>query len=116
MNKAPPIVSIIIVDYKKKNPYLAECLDAIQKQSYRRFEIILICDYKIELNYPKLRQKYFGHYVGPAEKRDVPESPLQESVGKKPPPVGLLPLPSVPALIYIDFCFSKKDSSKTILL
>ena len=71
MNKAPPIVSIIIVDYKKKNPYLAECLDAIQKQSYRRFEIILICDYKIELNYPKLRQKYFGHYVGPAEKRDV---------------------------------------------
>lgn len=66
-----PLVSIIIVDYKKNNPYLRECLDAIQKQTYRRFETILICDYHVELDYPKLRQKFFGRYVGPAEKRDV---------------------------------------------
>jgi len=71
MNQAPPIVSIIIVDYKKDNPYLRECLDAIQKQTYRRFETILVCDYHVDLNYPKLRQKFFGHYVGPAEKRDI---------------------------------------------
>lgn len=65
-----PLVSIIIVDYKKNNPYLVECLDAIQKQNYKNFEIILVCDYKVDLSYPKLRQKSYGHYVGPAEKRD----------------------------------------------
>jgi glycosyltransferase involved in cell wall biosynthesis len=66
-----PLVSIIIVDYKKKNPYLIECLNAIGKQTYKKFEIILVCDYRVSLDYPKLRQKYFGHYVGPAEKRDI---------------------------------------------
>jgi len=66
-----PLVSIVVIDYKKKNPYLTECIEAIEKQTYKNFEIILICDYKVELNYPKLRQKSFGHYVGPAEKRDV---------------------------------------------
>lgn len=65
-----PLVSIIVVDYKKKNPYLVECLDAIQKQTYKNFEVILVCDYKVDLSYPKLRQKSYGHYVGPAEKRD----------------------------------------------
>jgi GT2 family glycosyltransferase len=66
-----PLVSIIIVDYKKKNPYLVECLEGIQKQTYKNFEIILVCDYQVALNFPKLRQKFFGHYVGPAEKRDI---------------------------------------------
>ena len=66
-----PLVSIIIVNYKKKNPYLKECLEAIQKQTYHHFEIILVSDYRVNLKYPKLRQKYFGHYVGPAEKRDI---------------------------------------------
>jgi cellulose synthase/poly-beta-1,6-N-acetylglucosamine synthase-like glycosyltransferase len=65
-----PLVSVIVIDYKKNNPYLVECLDAIQKQTYKNFEIILVCDYKVSLVYPKLRQKYYGHYVGPAEKRD----------------------------------------------
>jgi GT2 family glycosyltransferase len=65
------LVSIIIVDYKKNNPYLIECLNAIVKQTYKNFEIILVCDYRVDLEYPKLRQKYFGHYVGPAEKRDI---------------------------------------------
>lgn len=71
MNKSKPLVSVIIVDYKKKNPYLVECLDAIQKQTYKNFEVILVCDYRVDLNYSKLRQKSYGHYVGPAEKRDV---------------------------------------------
>jgi len=65
-----PLVSVIVIDYKKNNPYLVECLDAIQKQTYKTFEVILVCDYKVNLSYPKLRQKYYGHYVGPAEKRD----------------------------------------------
>jgi len=71
-------VSVIIIDYKKDNPYLIECLDAIQKQTYQRFEIILVTDYYVNLSssrrrgsIPKLRQKSYGHYVGPAEKRDV---------------------------------------------
>lgn len=65
-----PLVSIIVVDYKKENPYLVECFEAIQRQTYRNFEIILVCDYQSKLKYPGLRQKYYGHYVGPAEKRD----------------------------------------------
>ena len=70
-DKYSPLVSIIVVDYKRKNPYLIECLNAIQKQTYKNYEILLICDYKVEnLKYPKLRQKYYGSYVGPAEKRD----------------------------------------------
>jgi GT2 family glycosyltransferase len=48
-----------------------ECLEGIQKQTYKNFEIILVCDYQVALNFPKLRQKFFGHYVGPAEKRDI---------------------------------------------
>lgn len=78
MNQKLPLVSIIIVDYKKNNPYLVECLDAIQKQTYKNFEVILVCDYKVDLSssrrrrsIPPLRQKSFGHYVGPAEKRDT---------------------------------------------
>jgi len=65
-----PLVSIIVVDYKKNNPYLIECLDAIQKQTYKNHEVILVSDYKVNLSYPKLRTKFYGHYVGPAEKRD----------------------------------------------
>lgn len=65
-----PLASIIIVDYKKKNPYLVECLEAIQRQKYTNFEVILVSDYPVDLKYPKMTKKSFGHYVGPAEKRD----------------------------------------------
>lgn len=65
-----PLVSIIIVDYKDNNPYLVENLNAIQKQTYKKYEIILVTDYKNSLKYPKLTKKSFGCYVGPAEKRD----------------------------------------------
>jgi len=71
VNRKFPLVSVIVVDYKKNNPYLIECLEAIERQTYKNFEIILICDYRVDLNYPKLRQKSYGHYVGPAEKRDT---------------------------------------------
>ncbi|KKT42784.1 MAG: hypothetical protein UW64_C0003G0030 [Microgenomates group bacterium GW2011_GWC1_44_37] len=71
MNQILPLVSVIVIDYKKKNPYLIECLEAIEKQTYKNFEIILVCDFHVDLDYPKLRQKSYGHYVGPAEKRDA---------------------------------------------
>lgn len=70
-NQQLPKISIIVIDYKKNNPYLIECLEAIQKQSYHNFEIILVTDYQNNLKYPKLIKKHFGKYVGPAEKRDV---------------------------------------------
>lgn len=65
------LVSIVIVDYKNNNPYLIENLEAIQKQTYKNFEIVLLTDYPVKLNYPKMTKKSFGKYVGPAEKRDV---------------------------------------------
>src|SRR3989338_6907642 len=65
-----PLVSIIVIDYKKENPLLLECLDAIKKQSYTNFEICLLTDYQNDLSFPKLRKKSYGKYVGPAIKRD----------------------------------------------
>lgn len=73
---ANPLVSIIIVDYKKDNPYLIECFKAIQKQTYKNFEIILVTDYPVSfptrsgIHTNHLFKKSFGHYVGPAQKRD----------------------------------------------
>jgi len=65
-----PLVSIVVIDYKTRNPYLIECLEAIRQQSYSHFEIILLTDYPNDIKYPKLRKKSYGHYVGPAQKRD----------------------------------------------
>lgn len=65
-----PLVSIIVIDYKKNNPLLIECLEAIGKQTYRNYEVILVTDHPVKLNCPKLIKKSFGRYVGPAEKRD----------------------------------------------
>lgn len=66
-----PLVSIVVIDYKKgRNPLLVECLEAIGKQTYSNYEIILVTDYENDLNYPKLRKLSYGKYVGPAEKRD----------------------------------------------
>lgn len=70
MSKYSPFVSVIVVDYKKDNPYLIECLDALERQTYKKFEIILVADYEVKLSYPRLKTKFYGHYVGPAEKRD----------------------------------------------
>ena len=70
-NYKNPLVSIIVIDYKKSNPYLIECLDAIQKQTYQFFEIILETDYPLDLKYPKLKiVDYQGKYISPAKKRD----------------------------------------------
>ena len=64
------MVSVVVIDYKKDNPLLRECLDHLQKQTYKDFEIILLTDYKNNLKYPKLRKKSYGRYIGPAQKRD----------------------------------------------
>jgi len=66
-----PLVSIIVIDYKKSNPYLIECLDAIQKQTYRNFEVILESDHPLAIKYPNLKIiDYGGRYKSPAFKRD----------------------------------------------
>ena len=72
-----PLISIIIIDYKKENPYRTECLEAIQRQTYKNFEVILVTDHPVTLSssrkrgsIPSLIKKSFGHYVGPAQKRD----------------------------------------------
>ncbi len=52
-----PLVSIIIVDYKKNNPYLVECFRAINRQTYKNFEVILVTDYRVNLRQPKLIKK-----------------------------------------------------------
>lgn len=65
-----PLISIIIIDYKKDNPLLHQCLDNISKQTYKNFETILLTDFSVDLNYSKLRKKSYGKYVGPAKKRD----------------------------------------------
>lgn len=65
-----PLVSVVVVDYKLKNALLEECLSQIGKQTYRNYEIILLTDYPVGLFHPKLRKKAYGHYVGPAKKRD----------------------------------------------
>ena len=73
-----PLISVIIVDYKKNNPLLIKCLEAIEKQTYRNFEVVLVTDYPVKLSFPTrsgihtnpLIKKSFGRYVGPAQKRD----------------------------------------------
>lgn len=64
------MISVIVVDYKKENPLLRECLEALLKQSYKNFEIILLTDYKNNLKFPRLRKYSYGKYVEPAKKRD----------------------------------------------
>lgn len=68
--KKNPRVSIIIVDYKKHNPLLVDCLENVTKQSYKNFETILLTDYPVGLRFPGLRKRSYGRYVGPAIKRD----------------------------------------------
>lgn len=71
MSSSRPLVSIIIVDYKRNNPYLKESLKTIDQQTYTHFEIILVTDYPVNVTHPKLKKKSYGHYVGPAQKRDA---------------------------------------------
>ncbi len=66
-----PLVSIIIVDYRANHPYLQESLQAIKKQSYSNYEIILVSDYQNKLKFPKLKHVNLGKTMGPAPKRDL---------------------------------------------
>lgn len=72
MNKqSGPLVSVIVIDYKKSNSYLLECLEAIKKQTYKDYEIILETDHPLKLKNPKLKIiDYKGKYTPPAKKRD----------------------------------------------
>jgi GT2 family glycosyltransferase len=74
MNKKyTPLVSVILIEYKKAghNQYLLECLEALRKQTYKKFEIILESDHPLKIKYPKLKIiDYRGRYIPPAKKRD----------------------------------------------
>lgn len=65
-----PLISVIVIDYKPDNPMLVECLEAISRQTYTYFEIILLTDYETEVTCPKLTKIFYGKYMGPAIKRD----------------------------------------------
>ncbi len=66
-----PLISVIVIDYKRDNPFLRECLEAIGKQSNQNFEIILESDHPLKLKYPKLKVvDYSASYRSPAFKRD----------------------------------------------
>ena len=76
-----PQVSVIVIDYKKNNPFLEECLAALHKQTYINFEVILESDHPL-LSSPLSRGRvgrgfsnlrvvnYAGKYQTPAKKRD----------------------------------------------
>ncbi len=72
MTKNNPPVSVIIVDYKQINPYRDEAIKALKEQTYPNFEVIIVTDYKLKSppKFPRLKLKSYGHYVGPAKKRD----------------------------------------------
>jgi len=64
------LISIIIIDYKIENPYLRECLQSLNQQSYTNYEILLLTDYQSKVESPKLKKHFFNRYASPAEKRD----------------------------------------------
>lgn len=66
-----PLISVIVIEHKKDNTYLIECLEAIKRQTYKNFEIILETDHHLDLKYPKLKIiSYKGEYTPPSNKRD----------------------------------------------
>lgn len=65
------LISVIIIDYKRRNPYLEETLSALSKQTFKDFEVILICDHPTNYHFKNLVQKHYdGAYTSPAKKRD----------------------------------------------
>lgn len=70
MSSHNPLVSIIIVDYKENNPYLTELLEKISFQSYKKFEVILVTDFKTKIVFKNLSTKNYNKVTGPAIKRD----------------------------------------------
>lgn len=60
----------IIIPFPRPTKYLYQCLDWVEKQAYRNFEMILLPDNREKLIYPKLKIFPTGN-VGPAEKRDI---------------------------------------------
>ncbi len=65
-----PLISVIIIDHRKANPYLAENFSALAGQSFKDFEVLLFTDCENDIEFKNLTKKVYGHYVGPAEKRD----------------------------------------------
>lgn len=65
-------VSIIIVDYKHDTKYLTELLSAVEQQTHKNFEVIIIHDLQVKLpKYKWLKLVCLNKKVGPADKRDL---------------------------------------------
>lgn len=60
----------IIIPFKVPTPYLYECLENIQIQSYSDYEVILLPDKQEKFTYSKSTVVPTGN-VGPAQKRDL---------------------------------------------
>lgn len=60
----------VIIPFTQPSEYLYECLEYLQKQTYRNFEIILLPDKMEFFKYPKVKVIETGR-KGPAEKRDI---------------------------------------------
>lgn len=66
-----PLVSVIIIDHRKTNPYLAENFAGLSRQTFKDFEVLLFTDYENDIKFKNLTKKVYGKYVGPAQKRDA---------------------------------------------
>jgi glycosyltransferase involved in cell wall biosynthesis len=70
MPAGPPLVSIVIA-CPAPSPYLDECLDGIQKQTYLNYEVILLPDEPSGRTWPKEAREIPTGRLRPAEKRNI---------------------------------------------
>jgi len=60
----------VIIPFKKSSKYIRECLNYLEKQTYKNYEVILLPDEKDVFNYQKVKVVVTGR-IGPAQKRDI---------------------------------------------
>src|SRR3989338_3779514 len=60
----------IIIPFKEPSEYLYKCLNYLEKQTFKDYEVILLPDEKKVFNYQKVKVAATGK-IGPAEKRDM---------------------------------------------
>ena len=64
------VVFSIIIPFKNYNSYLFEALEALRKQTFKKFEIILLPDNQGNINLDNVIEIPTGH-LKPADKRDI---------------------------------------------
>lgn len=60
----------IIIPFRQPSEFLYECLNYLEKQTYKNYEVILLPDEGEVVNYKKVKIVATGQ-IGPAEKRDL---------------------------------------------